>query len=786
MGRGRAALGVGLLFLLCLGLVGLVLPLRGRLEAPGSTAVYDRKGRLLRLSLAADGRYRVASPLSAYPPDFVEALLLKEDRWFWFHPGVNPLALAKAAWHSTVARDYRAGASTITMQLARIAGAYETGTPAGKLRQAWDALRLERLYTKAEILEAYLSRAPCGGNIEGFEAASLAYFGRPLASLALSESLLLASLPQKPWTSLDKAGDPDLLAARDRLFRAWCRRHPEARAKAGEFSLPIRLAASFPFAAPHLVDSLLSGLPRDLPRPPRIDSTIDRDIQARTEAILASYVERHAPEGIHNASALLVDTRTMEVLAEVGSANFYDSVIEGQVNGCEALRSPGSALKPFLYGLAIQQGVIHPMTVLKDAPIHFSGYNPDNFDNDFEGPLTAKEALIRSRNVPAVWLMDKVADPDLHDLLAKAGISRLKPRDWYGFSLILGTAELSMKELAGLYAMLARGGSYLPVREVLDPSRGARAGIGRDRATSLFSPEAAWLVLDILREKPRPEISETVLASGRIHPDCAWKTGTSIGFRDAWSVGVSGPYVLAVWVGNFDGASNPAFVGLTAAAPLMFEVLDGLNAGGLDFSEAPWERRPPGLARVKVCAASGAIPTELCPRTVETWFIPGTSPIDRCTVHQEVLVDTLTGLRRRTALEGRTRREVMEVWPSDLMALFARAGLPRRQPPPFAHGESGEAGREAGTVPQIQSPLARSEYILRYDSKGVEIELPLLCVVPSDVSRVFWFLDDSFLGSVPPGQAFFWKPRPGEFSLRVTDDRGRSASLRFKVVLGNN
>ena len=772
-GGGRAAaLVTALLLAASFALVAALLPLRAGAEAaPTSTAVFDREGRLLRLAIAADSRYRLLAPLASYPPRFIEALLLKEDRWFWLHPGVNPAALLRAALHSLALGDYRAGGSTLTMQVARIAGGYDTRSLPGKLRQIGEALGLGLALSKPRLLEIYLSRAPCGGNIEGFQAASLAYFGRPLGDLSLSESLLLACLQQRPPGSTAGQVAAGLLAARDRLYADWVRVHPEARAEAGEFALPVSLAATFPFRAPHAVDSLLAAA---APGASRIDSTLDLRLEEKVERTLRSFVERRGSEGIHNAASLLLDSGSMEVLAQVGSADFHDDSISGQVDGTAARRSPGSALKPFIYALAFQQGLIHPLTVLKDAPIHFSGYSPDNYDNDFEGPLTARDALIKSRNVPAVSLLRRLSRPDLHDLLEEAGVGDLRPRDWYGVSMALGTAEVTMQELAGLYAMLARGGLYAPLRE--------RSGDPLVEGRRLLGPEAAWMALDILEGKPRPAVSTSATTNAAPFP-CAWKTGTSIGFRDAWSVGIAGKYVLAVWVGNFDGSSNPAFVGLGAAGPLMFEILDGLAAAGLDLSGRPGQSRPSALARVSVCAVSGKIATELCGREVETWFIPGVSPIDRCDIHQEVFIDLATGLRRRSFEAGRTRREVMEVWPSDLIQLFAKAGLPRRPPPPFVPGEAFDGASERGLPPEIMSPLGKSEYVLRSGGKGEE--LPLLCVIPSDASRVFWFLDDSFLGEAARGAILFWKARPGTFVLRATDDLGRSSSLSFKVVLGD-
>ncbi|MGA2477721.1 MAG: penicillin-binding protein 1C [Spirochaetia bacterium] len=758
--------------------IGLVFLLRhaerALVEMPFSTAVYDRNGTLMRLTLSEDEKYRMKADLRDMPPAFVEALLLKEDRLFYFHRGVNPAALVRAFWHSLVSRDYRAGGSTITMQTARLLYGLDTGTLGGKLRQIAHALLLELVYPKRLILEAYASRVPCGRNVEGFPAASLLFFHKPLSSLSLSEMLLLCSVPQKPNERNPGSYRQGVLEARDLLYRMWLHRHPGDSELSLQFDMPEEFPLSVPFEAPHAVSSLLQRHAGET----RISSTIDLRLQKTLQRMLAQFQERRAPTGIRNASALLVRAGTMEVLAEVGSADFFNASIEGQVNGTEAKRSPGSALKPFLYALAMDQGLLHPMTVLKDAPLHFSGYNPDNFDNDFEGPIRAKDALIKSRNVPAVFLSRKVKDPDMYDFLAKAGITGLRPKDDYGATLILGTVELTMKELAALYGMLANGGIMQPLRETVDAGGAAPA-----RHRTLLSPQAAWLTLKILQEKPRPD----ELGAGPLyaHPrPCAWKTGTSIGFRDAWSIGIFDSFILCVWVGNFDGSGNPAFVGLRSAAPLMFEIIDALRASGLekDYAGDPPPVEPPGIIRTKVCSVSGKIPNPDCPSLVDTWFIPGTSPIDVCDIHQKIYIDTRTGLRRNRPLEGVTRTELYEIWPSDLLALFEKAGLPRRQPPAFAREESMNAQAESGRPPEIASPLPLGEYAVRVGDPSYG-EIPFIAVVPSDTARVYWFLNESYVGQSPGRKAFFWMAQPGTWVLRATDEHGRSSSSRFTVVL---
>jgi penicillin-binding protein 1C len=298
-----------------------------------------------------------------------------------------------------------------------------------------------------------------------------------------------------------------------------------------------------------------------------------------------------------------------------------------------------------------------------------------------------------------------------------------------------------------------------------------------------LSPQAAFLIVDILRQKARPEEIAPGTLLRRPEP-VAWKTGTSIGFRDAWSVAIFDSFILAVWVGNFDGSGDPQFIGLTSAAPLMFEIVDAVRAGGLGkpYAEDGGVKEPEGIITIKVCAISGKLPNGHCPVTVDTLFIPGKSPIDVCDIHKEIYIDTRTGLRRADPIEGLTKSAVYEIWPSDLMELFAKAGLPRRPPPPFAPEDAAAVEEGTGTAPQILSPLHKGEYAMRIGQKTPS-EIPFIAVVPSDTEEIFWFLNESFVAKTGRGKAYFWMPAPGEYVLRAIDAQGRSASARFRVIV---
>ena len=460
---------------------------------------------------------------------------------------------------------------------------------------------------------------------------------------------------------------------------------------------------------------------------------------------------------------MLVDYRSMEVRALLGSADFFDNTIQGQVNGTRARRSPGSTLKPFIYALGMDQGLIHPLTMLKDAPTRFGGFNPENFDREFAGPVSVHDALIRSRNLPAVQIALRLHQPSLYGFMKQAQVGLTRSEDYYGLALALGGAEVSMEELVQMYATLANGGQWHPLRYVQDNSK--------DAGARLLSAEASFLVLDILKDNPRPAQGYRGEWTREDFP-VYWKTGTSYGFRDAWSVGIFGPYVLAVWTGNFDGSGNPALVGVEAAAPLLFEIIDALRAEGpplTPFYPAP----PPDLTQVQVCAVSGQIPGRHCPHTVSTWYQPGVSPITVCDIHRAISIDTRTGQRACRPGASGTRTEVFEYWPSDLLRLFRQAGIPRRTPPAENTHCPLEVRASRGNPPQITSPQTGLVYSYRAGEMK-PAPLTFSAVTDADVHAVYWFLDERFVGRSDGSQPLFWPPRPGKFMLRAVDDQGRS------------
>jgi penicillin-binding protein 1C len=681
---------------------------------PFSRLVEDRHGATLRISLSGDEKYRLPSRLRDISPVLIEATLLYEDRYFYSHHGANPLALVRAAW-STVSGGRRLGASTLTMQLARIRFGLHTRTPCGKLVQIARALQLDLHYTKDELLEAYLTLAPYGANIEGAEAASRLYFGKSAKELTLSEALTLAVIPQSPSarTPVTPGGKARLEEARSLITRLWMEAHPEDRKDLAFLALPVQVLPEKqrPFGAPHFCEMALreSGS-----RDAVIRTTLDLNLQRALETRIGRFVEQRRSEGIRNACAVLVDVETAEVLSWVGSAGFHDAAISGQVDGMTMRRSPGSALKPFIYAMAMDRGLIFPGSILVDAPRRFAGYAPENFDRSFAGPIPAGRALVESRNVPAVSLLDTLSPSAFHDFLERGGVQGLRPAGDYGLTLALGGCEVSPRELAQLYTMLANGGNFRPLRWRQD---------GKEPpVVPLLRPEAAFLALDMLRNARPPS------GAAPLKLPTAFKTGTSHGFRDAWCAGLVGRYALVVWVGDFQGAGNPALLGRTAAAPLFFQIASSLQSSDSGSAIPPWTD-PSGLnlVPVEVCAETGLLAGANCREKKKSWFIPGVSPITACTGDARITPE-----------------------------------------------------RSVAAAPVILSPQKSVTYLLGSDSRQ---SLSLLAEETGLETPLCWFANRSFLGRSTPGEPLDWWPRPGTYEITVVDERGGSTSTEIRVEM---
>lgn len=534
-----------------------------------ATEVVDRNGRLLRAYATPDGRWRLPVKARDVDPRFVEMLLAYEDRRFRNHAGVDPLAMARAAWQGAGSGHIVSGGSTLTMQVARLIEPRPDRTIGAKLHQIARAVDLERKLGKQEILSLYLTLAPYGGNLEGVRAASLAYFGKEPKKLTLAEAALLVALPQSPELRRPDRSADAARKARDRVLdriAADGRIPPDEIAYAKREAVP-SARRPMPALAPHAADQAVAAAPaRKLHR-----LSIDAALQKSLEDLAR---ERARALGANLSVAIIaVDNSTGEVLARVASSDYFDERRAGQVDMTGALRSPGSALKPFIYGLAFEDGAAHPETMMEDRPVRYGAYVPENFDLTFQGTVTARRALQLSLNVPAVALLDGVGASRLGARLAQAGASLVLPKgEAPGLAMALGGLGIRLSDLTMLYAGIARGGEALPLAE--------RIGTGeRPAPRRLLDPVAAWYVGHVLAGAPPPENA----AFGRI----AYKTGTSYGFRDAWSLGFDGKRTIGVWVGRPDGAPVPGLIGRQAAAPILFDAFARSGQGIAPLPGAP-------------------------------------------------------------------------------------------------------------------------------------------------------------------------------------------------------
>jgi len=517
-----------------------------------STLVVDRDGRLLRPYATGEGRWRLPAALDQVDARFIDMLLTYEDRRFRSHPGVDPMATVRAAYQFATSGRIVSGGSTITMQVARLLEPRAERSFAAKLRQAVRAIQIERTLTKDDVLALYLSLAPYGGNLEGVRAASLAYFGKEPRRLSMAEAALLVALPQSPELRRPDRSVAAARAARDRVLD---RISAAGSIPSDEVALakldPVPAGRKpMPSLAPHAAEQAVAAAPSKKIHRLTIDAGYQRSLQDLAR-------ERARALGPDISVAIVaVDHATGEVLARVASSDYFDERRAGQVDMTQALRSPGSALKPFIYGLAFEDGLLHPETLIEDQPVRYGAYAPENFDMTFQGTVSARRALQLSLNVPAVALLDKVGASRLTARLAQAGAPLVLPKsEAPGLAMALGGVGVKLSDLTMLYAGLARGGMTVLLVE--------RAGEQSSAPLRLIDPVAAWYVGNVMVGTPPPESA----AGGRI----AYKTGTSYGYRDAWSVGFDGRRTIGVWVGRPDGAPVPGLIGRVAAAPILFD-----------------------------------------------------------------------------------------------------------------------------------------------------------------------------------------------------------------------
>lgn len=732
-----------------------------------TAVITDKDGRPLRFFLPADKRWRFPVKLAEVSPRLTEAVIASEDRWFHSHPGVNPFALVRAFYSNLKEGRVISGASTIPMQIARMSDPKPRNI-FSKAEEAFRALQLKRVFSDDELLEIYLNLAPYGGNIEGVGAASYFYFGKSPRALTPGEVALLTALPRSP-AAFDPVRNPkDSERERNKVLGQLAARGVISSGEAAEGRKePVpRTRKPQPFSAPHFSEFAY----RDVSKGGSLQSTLDPSIQKIAEEVARRHIGLLRNDGIDNLAIVVIENDTRKLRAMVGSADYFDKVHSGQVNFTLARRSPGSALKPFLYAMALDEGIAVPGTYVLDVPTDFSGYVAENYDSKYRGKITLEHALILSLNAPAVRMLSQVGLKDFHDLLLKAGLSTLdRPSGKYGLPLILGAGEVRLLDLTNLYATLAVGGGHGPV--VVTEEGGHEAP-----QAELFSPEASYLITEILTGLKRPDMPASTWALTEDVPEVAWKTGTSYGHRDAWSLGFSSKYTIGVWVGNPDGRGQKGISGSEHAAPILFDVFRGVEGDGSRIS------RPEGLklGTIEVCRESHMLPTPYCGERDKVSYIKGVSRIPRDNYSKKIFVDSETGDLLLGDCIGERPHEsrVITTYPPELVAWWMAEGKRSDTIPPLS-AYCNDVSSER--PPQILSPDKATPYRVLNGMPAEYQRVELIAGVSEEVSELYWYQDGKLVATTRPYKKTFIPLTAGAHRLVVVDSSGRSDSIRYNV-----
>ncbi|RYY90360.1 MAG: penicillin-binding protein 1C [Chitinophagaceae bacterium] len=741
-------------------LLNVLFPLPARPDY--TTVITDRNGDVLHAYLTHDQKWRMKTELGEISPLLRKTIIVKEDQYFYSHPGINPLAMVRAGFNNLVKGRRTSGASTISMQVAR-ALERRPRTLGSKLIESFRAFQLEWTYSKDEILQLYLNVVPYGGNIEGVKAASLLYFGKAPDHLSLAEITALSIIPNRPSTLVMGRNNPAIVAGRNK----WLLRFAEEKVftqKEIEDALSEPLTAvrgNVPRKAPHLSYLLKRNIGGN-----EIRSTLQPNTQAKVEKLTEDYIRGLRLQNIRNAAVIVVDNQTRQVLAYVGSASFLDSSDAGQVNGAAAIRQPGSTLKPLLYGLCFDEGLLTPKTVLTDVPVNYGGYRPENYDQQYNGYVTVEYALENSLNIPAVKSLSRVGTTKMMDKLSVAGFRQVqKDRNKLGLSLVLGGCGATLEELTGLFCAFANEGSYAPLRYT-----------NRDSllpGAPLLSPEASYLVTGILSQVARPDFPLSWSATEHL-PKIAWKTGTSYGRRDAWSIGYNKRYTVGVWVGNFSGQGVPGLSGANTATPLLFRIFNSIDYN----NDGEWFARPAALDQRIVCSESGLPPGPWCTNKVLDDFLPLVSGTTVCAHVEEVKLSADGSFSYCAAClpaTGYISRQYRMV-PPEMQEFYSARNQPYPRIP--SHNPSCEQAAQ-GAAPYITAPLNGTEYFFE---KGAAEPLQLSARAANDVNRIYWYINDRYYKSAAPGEKLFFLPEgEGPLKISCTDDKGRNRSIRIEI-----
>ncbi len=767
------------------GLVMIFLP-RPLFDTPVCLVVEDAEGQLLGAAIAADGQWRFPAP-QGLPGKFKQALVCFEDKRFYRHPGIDPLALGRAMRQNLKARKIQSGGSTLTMQVARLARRQDRNV-FQKTIEMLLAVYLEMAYTKDEILELYAWQAPFGGNVVGLDAAAWRYFGRDAQHLTWGEAALLAVLPNSPSLLHPGKNQAVLKAKRDRLL--------ERMRDEGIFdSLTCLISKAEPLPgkpfpmpafAPHLLDRIRAEEKQSTPAV--VSTTLKAGLQAQALGILQRYAPAWEANGIHNAAAIIVEVETGHVLAYIGNLPAINQVFHhNEVDVIRAARSPGSLLKPLLYTSALTGGHLMPGRLIADIPTHIAGYSPRNFDLGYDGAVPADKALARSLNVPAVHLLREYGYGRFHFMLRRMGFTTLtQPADHYGLSLILGGCETSLWELTGVYASMARIlNQYATNSSRYDPSawfmpsytERRPADVTSNKLPEDFFVEAGALrcMFDAMEEVMRPG-EEGLWKSLDIRRRIAWKTGTSFGFRDAWAIGCTPAYVVGVWVGNADGEGRPGLTGISSAAPALFDIFRLLPEG-------PWFEMPyDDMAAVPVCRHSGYRASVNC-QPVDTLRVPiaclKTPP---CPYHRLVHLDHSGQWRVHSDCEDPAAMQHVTwfVLPPAMEFYYRKRNIAYQSLP--AWRPDCLSGKSPEQPIAMIYPENHTRILIPVEIDGTPGKTVFEAAHRRPLATLFWHLDGVYLGSTREFHKMALRPSSGKHRLTLVDDEGETITVAFEVA----
>jgi penicillin-binding protein 1C len=741
---------------------------------PTSTVLFDRNGNLLGASIADDGQWRF--PFNPNVPyKYKTALIQFEDRSFERHWGISVRGLARALYQNISGGKKVSGGSTITMQLMRMARKNQSRNLIQKMIEIFWASRAEWRYSKDEILALYASNAPMGGNVVGLDAASWRYFGRRAGDLTWAESATLAVLPNAPSLMHPGKNRDELLAKRNRLL--------DRLFEIGELDSVTWTLSKLeplpdkPYPMPTFAPQLMSRVMNDGKEGQVIHTTIDLAIQDRVNKLVQFHHEQLRMNEIFNAAVLVMDVSSGEVLAYTGNVPDLEAEHGKDVDIITAPRSTGSILKPFLYAGMLEAGELTPSMIVQDIPTIMSGYSPKNYNLNYDGIIPADEALAKSLNVPLVRMLTKFGVAKFHYLLNKLKFTTItKAPSHYGLSLILGGAEANLWDLVSAYGIMARALKTYPD---YPPGVNQKAHyiINTDRAASekpVISPAACWYTFEAMKELARPEddINWELFSTSQ---QVAWKTGTSFGFRDAWAVGVTPSYVVGVWVGNADGEGRPGLIGREVAAPLLFDVFSALPKS--DWFSKPYDE----MTEVDICIKSGHRASEACDKTSKQWIPKAGLNTTACPYHQFVYLDeTGTGRVNSSCYDlARANQATWFILPAEAAYYYQKRDPNYASLPPFIPGCEGE---ETTADLAILYPKDNSEIYVPLNFDEVREKVIFEATHKQAGMKLYWHLDETFLGFTIDIHQLALVPAQGEHILTVIDENGQTVAVRFTVT----